>query len=223
MALPDGSAEDLYFDGNCSATHGLIHEDYQRDAILIDPGLRDVALRTLSPVDLAVGKITRLADPDQDDPHDLVEAGLSSADEIESRAAHAIEGYVGNVSSLRLKFPDCIEDREACRSGPGERASAAFALPSGEREHRATVGAASWAADAVRWKAWLPLVLSSGVRGVTIFVTWLTPVVRCIRSGGPPGTAAAMARLRRNPLVSWNSFLEHARWHRPCSDHCDQD
>ena len=63
----------------------------------------------LSPVDLAVSKISRLADPDKEDIHDLVSAGLTGGDEIESRAEEALKGYIGNVSSLRLNIRDALE------------------------------------------------------------------------------------------------------------------
>lgn len=63
----------------------------------------------LSPVDLAVSKIARLADPDREDIHDLVFAGLTNAAEIDLRATDALTAYVGNTSSLRLSLRDAPE------------------------------------------------------------------------------------------------------------------
>ena len=107
--LPDGSTEDIYFDSNFSTTLGLIHENYQDDSVLVDLGLQHITLRVLSPVDLAVSKISRLADPDKEDIRDLVLAGLTGADEIAARAEEALGSYIGNTSSLRFNIRNAIE------------------------------------------------------------------------------------------------------------------
>ena len=107
--LPDGSTEDIYFDSNFSTTLGLIHENYQDDSVPVDLGLQHITLRVLSPVDLAVSKISRLADPDKEDIRDLVLAGLTGADEIAARAEEALGSYIGNTSSLRLNIRNAIE------------------------------------------------------------------------------------------------------------------
>lgn len=118
VELPDGSTEDIYFDSNFSTTLGLIHEDYQRDSVPVDLGLQYIAVRVLSPVDLAVSKISRLADPDKEDIHDLVYAGLTGAVEIEARAEEALSYYIGNTSSLRFNIRDALE---IARSAERER------------------------------------------------------------------------------------------------------
>jgi hypothetical protein len=59
-------------------------------------GLRE--LFVLSPVDLAVSKIARLADNDREDIQALVRLGLTTAQAIEQRATSALAGYVGNHS-----------------------------------------------------------------------------------------------------------------------------
>lgn len=107
--LPDGSTEDIYFDSNFSTTLGLIHENYQDDSVPVDLGLQHITLRVLSPVDLAVSKISRLADPDKEDIRDLVLAGLTGVDEIAARAEEALGSYIGNTSSLRLNIRNAIE------------------------------------------------------------------------------------------------------------------
>lgn len=109
VELPDGSTEDLYFDSNFSTTLGLMHENYQQDSVPIDLGLQHINVRALSPVDLAVSKISRLADPDKEDIRDLVLGGLTNADEIQARAEEALSYYVGNTSSLRLNIRDALE------------------------------------------------------------------------------------------------------------------
>lgn len=109
VELPDGSTEDIYFDSNFSSTLGLMHEDYQQDSVPVDLGLTHITVRALSPVDLAVSKISRLADPDKEDIRDLVLAGLTSAKEIEARAEDALGGYIGSTSSLRFNIRDALE------------------------------------------------------------------------------------------------------------------
>ncbi len=122
VTLPDGETESLYFDSNFSTTLALMHEDYVQDSLPVDFGLRHIRVRVLSPVDLAVSKIARLADPDKEDIRDLVLAGLTGAAEIEARAEQALKAYVGNTSSLRFNIRDALEiAREAAR----ERAAGA--------------------------------------------------------------------------------------------------
>ena len=106
--LPDGSIEDIYFDSNFSTTLGLIHENYQQDSVPVELGLRHIKVRALSPVDLAVSKIARFADPDREDIHDLVFAGLTNADEIEARAEEALSSFIGNVSLLQYNIRDAL-------------------------------------------------------------------------------------------------------------------
>jgi hypothetical protein len=49
-------------------------------------GLQHIQLFVLSPVDLAVSKIARLADNDREDIQALVRLGLTTAQAIEQRA-----------------------------------------------------------------------------------------------------------------------------------------
>ena len=122
VELPDGSIEDIYFDSNFSTTLGLIHEDYQQDSVPLDLGLRHITVRALSPVDLAVSKISRLAAPDKEDIRDLVLAGLTHADEIEARTKDALSYFIGNTSSLRFNIRDALE---IARNAERDRAAGA--------------------------------------------------------------------------------------------------
>lgn len=108
VTLEDGTPQVVYFDTNYNPTFALMHEDYQDDAIELDLGLEHIRLFVLSPVDLAVSKIARLAENDRDDIRSLVRVGLTTADEIEKRATHALGGYVGGEAMLRLNLRDAI-------------------------------------------------------------------------------------------------------------------
>lgn len=100
VTLEDGSPQVIYLDTNYNSTFALMHEDYQQDSIPVDLGLEHIRVRVLSPVDLAVSKIARLADNDREDIQELVRLGLTSGDQIEKRAASALAGYVGGQQML---------------------------------------------------------------------------------------------------------------------------
>ncbi|EHP38558.1 hypothetical protein OR16_36515 [Cupriavidus basilensis OR16] len=109
VVLEDGTPQVIYLDTNYNPTFALMHEDYQEDSIPVDLGLDQIQVRVLSPVDLAVSKMARLADNDREDIRALVAAGLTSADEIEERATSALGGYVGGIEMLRLNLRDTLE------------------------------------------------------------------------------------------------------------------
>lgn len=103
-----------------------MHEDYQDDSIPVDLGVDRLHVRVLAPVDLAVSKISRLAENDKEDIAALVRLGLTSADDIEQRAMSAVAGYVGGQAMLLLNVRDAValaREVEAAsqRVGPGRR------------------------------------------------------------------------------------------------------
>lgn len=108
VVLEDGREETIYLDTNYNSTFALMHEDYLKDALPVDLGLRDIDLRVLSPVDLAVSKIARLAEIDRGDIRELVRHGLISAEAIARRAEEAVAGYVGGEAMLRLNIADAV-------------------------------------------------------------------------------------------------------------------
>lgn len=108
VTLEDGTPQVIYLDTNYNPTFALMHEDYQEDSIPVDLGLEQIRVRVLSPTDLAVSKIARLADNDREDIRSLVAAGLTSASEIEARATEALGGYVGGVELLRANLRDAV-------------------------------------------------------------------------------------------------------------------
>ena len=109
VTFEDGTKDVVYFDTNYNSTFALMHEDYLDDSIPVDFGLKHICVRILSPVDLAVSKIARLAENDKEDIAALVRLGLTTSDAIEQRATSALGGYVGNVNALRLNVRDAVE------------------------------------------------------------------------------------------------------------------
>jgi hypothetical protein len=108
ITLENDSVQLIYFDTNYNATFALLHEDYQDDALPIDLGLKKLHVRVLSPVDLAVSKIARLAENDKEDIQALVRLGLTTPDEIQQRAMQALDGFVGGRAMLALNLRDAL-------------------------------------------------------------------------------------------------------------------
>lgn len=103
----DGKLRTLYFDTQYNESYGLLHENAHEDAIPIrlqgvDPARLTVKL--LSPIDLAVSKLSRFEDNDQGDIRSLAKAGLIDATSLRRRANEALPGYVGAVDRVRTSI-----------------------------------------------------------------------------------------------------------------------
>lgn len=108
VTLEDGTPQVIYLDTNYNSTFALMHEDYLDDAVPVDLGVNQLRVHVLSPVDLAVSKIARLADNDREDIAALVRLGLTNAEEIEERATSALAGYIGGQAMLQLNLQDAV-------------------------------------------------------------------------------------------------------------------
>ena len=117
----DGNALLLYLDRQYNEAFALIHEDAHEDSVPleldgVDAGILDV--RLLSPLDLAVSKISRLSDKDRADITSLTTQGLISAEALRRRAQEAASAYIGNQDVLKtsiLLACRLVEDVEAHR------------------------------------------------------------------------------------------------------------
>ena len=103
----DGKARLLYFDRQYNDTFGLLHADAHKDSIPlkldgIDPKV--VEVRLLSPVDLAVSKIARFAEHDQEDIKALAAAGLLNSKDLKKRAEEALRHYIGKPDSIKTSI-----------------------------------------------------------------------------------------------------------------------
>jgi hypothetical protein len=108
----DGKSRTLYFDRQYNDSLGLMHEDAHSDSVSIDvPGVnrKRLDVRLLAPVDLAVSKLARFADPDQEDIKALARAGLLDSAQLRKRALHALKAYIGRVDDVRISVD------QACR------------------------------------------------------------------------------------------------------------
>jgi hypothetical protein len=100
----DGTAQLLYFDRQYNDTLGLLHEaayDESRPFALegVDPAVLDV--RVLTPLDLAVSKLSRFADQDRDDILALARLKLVDSAALRKRATEALSNYVGDTARVQ--------------------------------------------------------------------------------------------------------------------------
>ena len=103
----DGSPRLLYFDRQYNDTLALMHENADLDSVPlaldgVDAGLVDV--RLLSPVDLAVSKVSRFEGHDQEDIASLAAAGLLDVEPFRERAEEALVAYVGDHKRIKLSI-----------------------------------------------------------------------------------------------------------------------
>lgn len=103
----DGHARLLYFDTQYNDSFALLHHNAYDDARAIevkgiDP--RRLEVRLLTPLDLAVSKLSRYSAQDQDDIQALAGAGLIDADSLRRRAEAALPDYVGQMERIRTSI-----------------------------------------------------------------------------------------------------------------------
>ena len=103
----DGHARLLYFDTQYNDSFALLHENAYDDAIPIaiegtDP--RRLIVKLLTPLDLAVSKLSRFSEQDQADIRELARAGLIDANGVRRRANEALPDYVGNLDRIRTSI-----------------------------------------------------------------------------------------------------------------------
>ena len=100
----DGRARLLYFDTQYNDSFALLHHAAYDDARSvniddIDAGRLDI--RLLTPVDLAVSKLSRFSEQDQEDILALARHGLITAAALRQRAETALPDYVGKLERIR--------------------------------------------------------------------------------------------------------------------------
>ena len=115
----DGRARLLYLDRNYNDTLGLLHEDAYLDSQPVKvPGIdkKRIDVRVLSPVDLAISKLSRFADQDRQDIEALAKHGLIDSPSLRRRAEEALGGYVGDASPLRTSIEIACRLIDAARA-----------------------------------------------------------------------------------------------------------
>jgi hypothetical protein len=100
----DGAARLLYFDRQYNDSLSLMHEDAQEDSICLAlEGIdaRRLDVRLLTPLDLAVSKLSRFAEQDRNDIVSLARHQRVHSTELRARALQALAGYVGSTERVR--------------------------------------------------------------------------------------------------------------------------
>ena len=108
----DGTPRVLYFDRQYNDTLGLLHENAYEDSVALEIEGIDrklIDLRVLSPTDLAVSKLSRMAPNDREDIRSLAAAGLLDEDVVRRRADEALAGYVGDPRMVRIAIDEAGE------------------------------------------------------------------------------------------------------------------
>ncbi len=103
----DGHARLLYFDTQYNDSFALLHHDAYDDALPISvEGVdsRRLEVKLLTPLDLAVSKLSRFSGQDQDDISALARAGLIDAAALRRRAEAALPDYVGKLDRIRTSI-----------------------------------------------------------------------------------------------------------------------
>lgn len=100
----DHTQKSVTFDTNYHNALGLMHPDYEQDSIAagVFGKHQNIALFIISPVDLAVSKLTRFSEVDESDVKILAGMKLFSKDELINRANEAMKYYVGDLSLTRF-------------------------------------------------------------------------------------------------------------------------
>jgi hypothetical protein len=108
----DGKHRMVYFDVNYNTSFALTHPDFDQDALRVEgPEFVDskIELYILSPLDLALNKVSRFERNDKEDITELARCHLVDAQELEKRATEAIGYYVGNPSFLQMNLKEAVD------------------------------------------------------------------------------------------------------------------
>ena len=103
----DGHARLLYFDTQYNDSFALLHHDAYGDARPIEvEGVdsRRLEVKLLTPLDLAVSKLSRFSAQDQDDIRALARAELIDAPALRRRAEAALPDYVGSMERIKTSI-----------------------------------------------------------------------------------------------------------------------
>lgn len=106
--LKPGNLDVVYLDAKYNQTLGLLHPDYEKNAIPLNlDAADDVEIYTLSALDLAVTKIARFSERDREDIQKLIELELMpGSEDFTGYAMEALDYYIGRPQLLRYNIRD---------------------------------------------------------------------------------------------------------------------
>jgi hypothetical protein len=103
----DGHARLLYFDTQYNDSFALLHQNAYDDATPIaleGVDARRLTVKLLTPLDLAVSKLSRFSDQDRLDIRALARERLIAATQLRRRAEEALPDYVGNLDRIKTSI-----------------------------------------------------------------------------------------------------------------------
>ena len=103
----DGHARLLYFDTQYNDSFALLHDRAYDNALAISlegVDARRLVVKLLTPLDLAVSKLSRFSEQDQLDIGALAREGLIDATSLRRRAVAALPDYVGNLDRIKTSI-----------------------------------------------------------------------------------------------------------------------
>lgn len=103
----NGSRQALRLDTNYTEVLALMHPDWRSDSIFANKVGRIIA-KVISPVDLAVSKVSRFADNDKEDIKQLSINSLIDYSFFEKRCKESLEYYVGSPSFINYNINDAV-------------------------------------------------------------------------------------------------------------------
>jgi hypothetical protein len=111
----DGTPAILYLDPHYNPSFSLLHPDFEADSIPWDElnGKRRIRVRVLHPLDLALSKISRLSDQDEQDILTLAAMGFITPEKIQARAEEALKDYIGKPDRIRADIRQICQKIEA--------------------------------------------------------------------------------------------------------------
>jgi hypothetical protein len=132
----DGVTRTLYYDMQYNDALGLLHEDaHAASRPITVPGVdpRRLDVRLLSPLDLAVSKVSRLEKHDREDILALAQAGLIDSASFRARATEALPNYVGDETRVRKSIEIVCKLLDDVTPGHQAKETRARTPPSGCR------------------------------------------------------------------------------------------
>lgn len=103
----DGHARLLYFDTQYNDSFALLHHNAYDDAVpiaLAGVDARRLEVKLLTPLDLAVSKLSRFSEQDQLDIRALARERLIDPTQLRRRAEEALPDYVGKLDRIKTSI-----------------------------------------------------------------------------------------------------------------------
>jgi len=119
--VQDGVPHTIVIDKTYTPVLGPLQENYIDRAIPFshDCGT-NLIVKVAAPVDLAVSKLGRFAEHDQDDIRALIHCDLIDIEEFEQLAIDAISVYVGNINPIKANLNEALKFFHQVGSKPRE-------------------------------------------------------------------------------------------------------